>query len=425
MFAWYRGGSRQEKRTFWACYFGWALDSFDVQIYSFLVPTLMAAWSLSKGEAGAIGTASLLAAALGGWLAGILSDRIGRVKVLMFTVLWFTLFGVVAGFASTYEQLLVARALQGLGFGGEWAVGAALMAEVTRPEYRGRAMGFVQSGFCLGWIGAVLVATFALAHFPAELGWRIAFWITALPGLLIVLVRLGVPDSQIYVQSARARGTPKASFKSVFQREHLGTCLTASAVVFGLQASSYVVTVWVPSLLADRGLRSSSMIMTIVVMAIGTFLGFAFTASFSDRWGRRNTLLAMTAGSWIVTLAYCFVLLSPWLVQILGLLVGFFVIGMFAAVGPFLSELFPTEVRTTCMGFSYNVAKTLGALAITGVGVVSAHTGLATAIGACCFASYLISTIALLRLPETKGVRLDSVSAPGASLTDGLERPLA
>src|SRR5258708_15243158 len=108
MFEWYRDGSREEKTNFWACYFGWALDSYDTQVFSFLLPTLLATWSLSKGAAGAIGTVSLMSAALGGWLAGILSDRIGRVKVLTLTVLWFTLFGVLAGFANSYEQMLIA-----------------------------------------------------------------------------------------------------------------------------------------------------------------------------------------------------------------------------------------------------------------------------------------------------------------------------
>jgi MFS family permease len=135
VFEWYRGGNREAKKTFWACYCGWALDSHDTQIFSFLLPTLLATWSLSKSAAGAIGTVLMISSAIGGWLAGIASDRIGRVKVLMLTVLWFTLFGVLAGFSTSYEQMLIARALQGFGFGGEWAAGAALMADATQSKY--------------------------------------------------------------------------------------------------------------------------------------------------------------------------------------------------------------------------------------------------------------------------------------------------
>src|SRR5258708_24601723 len=146
MFEWYRDGTPQQRKTFWACYSGWALDSFDMQMFSFLLPALMTTWALTKGQIGLIGTVALIVTAIGGWIAGILSDRYGRVRVLIFTIIWFTFFGVLAGFAQNYEQLLVARTLQGLGFGGEWAVGAALMAEATSPQHRGKALGFVQSG---------------------------------------------------------------------------------------------------------------------------------------------------------------------------------------------------------------------------------------------------------------------------------------
>ncbi|CAH0648364.1 Sialic acid transporter NanT [Pseudomonas sp. Nvir] len=167
MLAWYKNSSPREKKTFWACYAGWALDSYDMQMFSFLLPTLIGIWGLTTGEAGIIGTSALLSAALGGWLAGILSDRYGRVRILVFTVCWFTFFGVVAGFAQNFEQLLIARTLQGLGFGGEWAVGVSLMAAVINPKNRGRALGFVQSGFALGWAMVVLVVTTILA-------WRLA-----------------------------------------------------------------------------------------------------------------------------------------------------------------------------------------------------------------------------------------------------------
>jgi MFS family permease len=411
MLEWYRGGSRVEKKTFWACYLGWALDSYDTQIFSFLLPTLLATWSLSKGAAGAIGTVSLISAAIGGWFAGILSDRIGRVKVLRLTVLWFTVFGVLAGFATSYDQMLIARVLQGLGFGGEWAVGAALMAEVTRPEHRGRALGFVQSGFCLGWTGAVLVATWALSYFPQPWGWRVAFWIGVVPAFLILLVCMRIRDSPMFMQVAHEARARKATLTSVFQPEYLRTSLLSSLMVLGLQAAGYVVAVWIPSLLTERGLNPRSMILSILVMAVGAFCGFAFTASSCDKWGRRPTLTGMTLCCGVVTLAYMFVPGNPLLIQFLGFLIGFFVIGIFAAVGPFLSELFPTQVRTTCMGFCYNAAKTLGAPAIAGVGVLSTHIGLATAIGASCFASYAISIVALLALPETKGVNLAELDA--------------
>ena len=130
---WFSDMSRRERRTFWACFGGWALDAMDVQLYAVAMPTLIGLWSLSKTQAGALGTSALIVSSLGGWLAGMLADRIGRVKVLQLTILWFSFFTFLSGLANSYEQMLVFRSLQGLGFGGEWAAGAVLMAEVINP----------------------------------------------------------------------------------------------------------------------------------------------------------------------------------------------------------------------------------------------------------------------------------------------------
>jgi len=410
MFDWYRKGSPRERKTFWACYSGWALDSYDMQMFSFLLPTIIALWGLTKAEAGMVGTAALLSAAIGGWAAGILSDRHGRVRILIFSILWFTFFGVVAGFAQNFEQMLIARTLQGFGFGGEWAVGAALMAEVIKPSNRGRAMGFVQSGFALGWAGAVIIITVILSQFPAELAWRVAFWFGVIPALVVLYIRRHVKDSDAFVQAVASKA-PKASFSTVFKPQYRRLTMLSSILVIGLQAGSYVILVWIPSLLKDRGVESGSLIATILVMAMGCFAGFASTAYLADKLGRRPTLIVLSLMSWIVTVTYMMISLNPLVTHVMGFLVGFAAIGMYAALGPFLSELFPTHVRTTCMGFSYNVGKSVGATAITGVGVLSVHVGLAQAIGLFCLCAYAISVVALLLLPETKGISIEVLDA--------------
>ncbi len=408
MFEWYKTGSSRERKTFWACFSGWALDSYDMQMFSFLLPTLIGLWGLTKGEAGLVGTSALLSAAVGGWIAGILSDRFGRVRILIFTIVWFTLFGVIAGFAQNFEQLLIARTLQGFGFGGEWAVGAALMAEVINPKNRGRAMGFVQSGFSLGWAGAVVVITVILASFPAELAWRVAFWFGVVPALVVLFIRRHVKDSAAF-ERAMASKAPKASMSTVFKPEYIRLTTLSSILVIGLQAGCYVILVWIPSLLKDRGVESGSLIITILIMAAGCFAGFASTAYLADRLGRRPTLILLSLISWVVTVTYMLIPLNVVVAHVMGFLVGFAAIGMYAALGPFLSELFPTHVRTTCMGFSYNVGKSVGATAITGVGVLSAYVGLAQAIGLFCLGAYAISVVALLMLPETKGISIEEL----------------
>lgn len=172
MFSWYRQVTAKERKTFWACFSGWALDALDVQMFSLAIPALIAAFSLSKADAGMISGATLVASAIGGWFAGALSDRYGRVKTLQITIIWFSFFTFLSAFAQSYPQLLVLKALQGFGFGGEWAAGAVLMAETIRAEHRGRAMGTVQSAWAVGWGGAVLLFSVLFTMLPQEMAWR-------------------------------------------------------------------------------------------------------------------------------------------------------------------------------------------------------------------------------------------------------------
>lgn len=158
-FRWYRDIDKQQRRTFWSCKIGYGLDGMDTQMLSFVIPTLIMLWGITTTEAGLIHTSTLIASAVGGWVAGILSDRIGRVRTLQLTVLWFAFFTFLCGFAQNYEQLLIARTLMGFGFGGEWTAGAVLIGEVIRAQDRGKAVGMVQSGWAIGWgLTAILYA---------------------------------------------------------------------------------------------------------------------------------------------------------------------------------------------------------------------------------------------------------------------------
>src|SRR6185437_14156698 len=146
MLPWLTALNVTERRTMAACFGGWSLDAFDFQIFSFVIPSLLSLWGITTGEAGLLATVTLVVSSFGGWFAGALSDRLGRVRVLQITILWYAIFTFLCGFAQDFNQLFVLKALQGLGFGGEWAAGAVLMGEVIRDRYRGRAVGLVQTG---------------------------------------------------------------------------------------------------------------------------------------------------------------------------------------------------------------------------------------------------------------------------------------
>src|SRR5580692_4923616 len=194
MLAWLKDLNPRERRTMVACFGGWSLDALDVQIFSFVIPSLLAVWGITTAEAGVLATVTLVVSSFGGWMAGALSDRFGRVRILQVTILWYAFFTFLCGFAQDFNQLFVLKALQGLGFGGEWAAGAVLMGEVIRDKYRGRAVGFVQTGWSVGWGAAALLYTILIATLPEALAWRALFWIGILPAGLVFWIRRFVEE---------------------------------------------------------------------------------------------------------------------------------------------------------------------------------------------------------------------------------------
>src|SRR4029077_17893800 len=210
MIEWYRELNTAERRSFWACFGGWALDALDVQIYTFVVPALIALWRITNAQAGLLATSALVISAFGGWIAGMLADRVGRARLLMIMVIWFAVFTFLSGFTISFEQLLVVRGLQGFGFGGEWAAGSVLIGEVIRGADRGKAVGTVQSAWAWCWGAAAILATIIFQVLPQEIAWRALFFVGILPALLVFYIRTKVPESTIFKQAKQAptrRGT--------------------------------------------------------------------------------------------------------------------------------------------------------------------------------------------------------------------------
>jgi len=405
MKAWWRDLTERERRTMSACFGGWALDAFDVQIYSFTIPALIATWGMSAAQAGYVGTVALLFSAAGGWVAGALSDRFGRVKTLQITVAWFALFTFLSGFAQDYTQLLIFRSLQGLGFGGEWAAGAVLIAEVIRPEYRGRAAGTVHSGFAVGWGCAALLFTVVFSLLPQDEAWRVLFWIGVVPALLILYIRRFVDESEAFTASRRIRGTPGVGqLVTIFRPELLRTTITSSLFAVGLQGGYYAVVTWLPTYLKlQKGLSVLGTGSYLVIIILGAFCGFIVGAHLADWIGRRRTFLTFAVLSTVVVCLYTFAPITNAVMLVLGFPLGFCANAMFAPTGAFYAELFPTGVRGTGQGFCYNFGRGVGAFFPALVGLLSAKLPLGTAIGIYTAGAYGLAILALLFLPETQG----------------------
>lgn len=326
LLAFYRDMNAPERRTFWACAAGWALDGMDFMIYPLVIGTIIALWKVDAGSAGLAGTVTLLASAIGGWLGGYLSDHIGRVRTLQITIIWFSFFSLVCAVVQNFEQLLIARAVLGLGFGGEWAAGAVLMGEAIRPQYRGRAVGSVQSGWAVGWGLAVLSQAILFSALPAETAWRWMFVIGALPALLVFYIRRSVTEPEI---AAEARAKQAASGNrpalwEIFSGPILKTTILASLMATGCQGGYYAVTFWVPQFLTkERHLSIVGSTGYLSTLIIGSFIGYLTGAWLADRIGRRNLFLTFSIGAIAVVLLYTQLPLTNEVLWVLGFPLGF------------------------------------------------------------------------------------------------------
>ena len=407
MFGWIRELSAPEKKTLAAAYGGWSVDAFDFMIYTFVIPTLIVSWGMSKGEAGLIATSALLASALGGWGAGALSDRFGRVRMLQITIAWFACFTFLCGFTDSFGELLVVRCLQGFGFGGEWAVGSVMIGEMIRAEHRGKAAGTVQSGWAVGWGAAALCFAIFFTWLPDDIAWRALFWIGLAPALLIVYIRRHVKDPEIF-QATRARAeTEGAHFLEIFSPRLLRVTLLTSLMATGMQGGYYAVTTWLPTYL--KSVRGLSVLNTggyLAVVILGALAGYLVAAWLSDRLGRRNTFFLFALSSAVTVVAYTLIPIGNGLMLVLGFPLGFFVSGNFSGVGAYFTELFPSRVRGSGQGFAYNFGRGIGALFPALVGYLSATMPLGQAIGMFAGSAYVVVIIAVSLLPETRGKAL-------------------
>ncbi|MCS4510309.1 MFS transporter [Xylophilus ampelinus] len=397
-----------EKRTLTASFTGYAVDSFDYYTLPLVTPILLSLWGMSKTEVGLIGTSTLVASALGGWAAGVLADRYGRVRILQFTILIFTVFTFMCGLAQTPEQLLIGRTLQGLGFGGEWAVGSVLIAETIRPAHRGKAVGLVQSSWAVGWGAAVLMSVLLFTHIPPEYSWRAMFMLGLLPALLIIFIRRSLREPDIYLRSraAVARGERSGNFLAIFKPGVLRVTVLASLLFTGMQGGYYAIGVWLPTFLKnERHLTVLGSGGYQFMFIVGSFMGYLCGAYLSDALGRRRTFMLFAACAGVLVYAYTLLPITDSVMLILGFPLGFFMSGMFSGAGAFLSELFSNELRGSGQGFCYNFGRGIGATFPTLVGVLSdhMHLSLGTSIGICAATAYAIVVVVAMCLPETRG----------------------
>jgi len=407
MFEWLKDLSPPERKTLAATFFGWVVDAIDVMVYIYVIPTLIVVWGMTRVQAGYITTATVLSSAVGGWLAGVLADKFGRVRILQLTVLWFAFFTFLCGFTQSFEQLVITRALQGLGFGGEWAVGAVLIGEIIRPEHRGKAVGTMQSGWAVGWGIANLLFLLMYSVLPEEIAWRALFWSGIVPALLVFYIRKNVKEPEVYMATKEKVKKSGGHFLEIFSPPLLRTTLLACLMTTGMMVGYFAVFSWLPTFLkTERVLSIMNTGYYTMVVIVGSFIGYLVAAYLADHIGRKNTFFIFAAGSALIAVAYTMLPIQNGWMLVLGFPLGFFVSGNFSGCGPFLTELFPSRVRGSGQGFTYNFGRGLSAFTAPLVGYLSGGMPLGQSIGIVAVAGFSVVVLTVAVFPETRGKTL-------------------
>ncbi len=401
---WYQQVDRTAWRTLIAAGAGWMLDGADVMLYALALEKIRGEFALTSAQSGLVASCTLLAAAVGGTLGGFLCDRFGRVRMLMASVLIYSIFTAMTATAHNLWTLILWRTLVGFGMGAEWSSGAVLVAETWPARHRGKAIGIMQSGFALGYILAALLAG---AIIPA-LGWRALFVIGVAPALLTLWIRRNIPEPPAWTNQAGTRRSAGASLRELSRQPWLGRALLATASCTALLCAYWGLFTWMPTYLArpleqgGAGLSAARSTLWIVTTQLGAFAGYIAFGFIADKLGRKPAFMLFVLAAAVIVPVYGFSARSPMTLLILGPFVGFFGHGYFSLFGAMLAELFPSSIRGLAQGMCYNLGRAVSAAAPFTIGALSATHGLGPTL-ALTSILYIIGAALVWFLPETKG----------------------
>jgi len=406
---WYQQATPLQWKILFASTAGWALDGMDVMLYAFALTAIQSEFKLSGAAAGGLASVTLIASGFGGLLFGALSDKIGRARTLVVSILVYSIFTALNATAINVSQLILWRVLVGLGLGGEWAAGSVLVAETWPAEHRGKAISLMQSGWAIGVIAAAIMTALILPSY----GWRWLFVVGIFPGLLTLWIRRNIDEPEVW-KSSRHNQQEKpttlpvlAILRAPLLRSTLITLLMGSSLMFAY----WGLFTWIPAYLSapiasgGAGMTVVKSSSWIIPVQIGAFFVYATFGFFADRFGRRPVFVAFVLLAAAIVPIYGLSGKNELALMLLGPLVGFFGHGYFSVFGALLAELFPSNVRGAAQGLCYNGARSIGALAPLCIGALSKHYGIGVTLASLSI-FYLFGAATMRFIPETKGARL-------------------
>lgn len=390
-------------RALWGSALGYALDGFDLLILSFMLHAIASDLNLNAAQAASLVTVTLIGAVIGGLLFGLLSDRLGRVRVLTWTIVVFALFTGLCAVAQGYWDLLAYRALAGLGLGGEFGIGMALAAEAWPAAKRARASSYVG----LGWQFGVLAAALVTPTLLPMIGWRGMFVVGIVPAAVAYLIRRRLHEPEVFIARADRQPQLISRLRMLVNDRATAQASFAMAVLCSVQNFGYYgVMVWLPSYLSARfGYTLTQSAVWTAVTVGGMIVGIWIFGRAADRFGRRPTFMMYMVGAAVFVVVYSR-LTDALALLVAGAAMGFFVNGMLGGYGALMSELYPTRVRATAQNVLFNLGRAVGGLGPVTVGAVALVWGFQAAIGLLALLYLLDLVVLLLFIPERRGAEL-------------------
>jgi len=389
------------KKTVVASVAGLTLEGMDIMFISFAMSMIIADFHIDMAAGGLISSITNIGMLAGGVIFGILADKFGRVRVFTYTILLFAIGTALTGLAQNIEQVYIFRFIAGLGAGGEYGIGMALVAEAWPKNKQGRASSYVSVGAQYGVILAALLSAMIL---PAW-GWRGLFFVGLAPVIFAFIVRKKLDESPEWLASQKNKQAVKkeGKLKQLFATPRITATTIALAVMATVQIAGYNgLMIWLPSMLQQsQGLSVSSSALWTISTAAGMIAGMLTFGQFIDRLGMKRSYGIFLFASAVAVFLYSYASGSFGLL-VGGAIVGFFSNGMFAGYGALISKYYSVEIRSTATNTIFNFGRALGGLSPILVGYILQNANVTVAMGYLAML-YCISFIAMISLQKGKG----------------------
>src|SRR6058998_3294677 len=260
--------NRDQRNTFIACFLGWALDAFDFFLVTFVLIPLGHDFGRTIEQVTFAITITLMMRPVGAFIFGILGDKFGRRSPLMADIIFYSVMELATAFAPNFTVFLILRALFGIGMGGEWGLGASLAMESLPTQARGLFSGILQQGYAVGYLLAALVYWIVFPHF----GWRGLFIAGSLPALLVIYIRMHVPESPVW-EREHARQKPKLRM-SIFVRQHGALFIYAALLMTAFNYMSHgTQDLYATYLQKQRSFNADETSRIAIIYAFGMICG--------------------------------------------------------------------------------------------------------------------------------------------------------